>query len=102
MPPASLSTLAVMNPGPMTASTRAIRVFQCFHENVTGTSGSRLAAMSEHGDHVVGGDDAGKAFVLVHHGERHEVVFVEQGRDFIVRRVRRAADWRLAQLNERG
>ena len=30
MPPASLSTLAVMNPGPMTASRSSSRAFQCF------------------------------------------------------------------------
>jgi len=32
----------------------------------------------QHRDHVVGRDDAREAAVLIHHGERDQVVFVEE------------------------
>jgi hypothetical protein len=56
--------------------------------------------MPKHGDHVVGRDDAGEAAVFVHDGERDEIVFVEQRRDFVLRRVRSARDIRFAQLRQ--
>src|SRR4249919_791719 len=100
MPPASLSTLAVMNPGPMTANSSTIRDFQLLSEKVIGI-GAGSALMPQHRDHVVGGDDAGQAFMFVDHGERNEVVLVEERRDFVVGSVRRAADRWLAQIEKR-
>src|SRR4029450_7885355 len=43
--------------------------------------------MPKHGDHVVGRDDAGEPPVLVDNGEREEIVFVEQGGHFVLRRI---------------
>src|SRR5882762_11995265 len=49
MPPASLSTFAVMNPGPTTARNNRIRVFQllknfmrAFHRHMDGTGEGRI------------------------------------------------------------
>src|ERR1700704_6331383 len=97
MPPASLSTLAVMKPGPTTARTRAMRVRQLL-KNVMATS----AAMPQHGDHVVGRDDARQPAVLVHDGELDEVVFVEERGHFVLRCVGCAGDVRLAELRQLG
>src|SRR3954452_25331166 len=94
MPPASLSTLAVTNPGPTTAKNRTTRAFQLF------SVGIGRSVVPQHRDHVVGRDDAGDAAVLVDDGEGDEVVLVEQRRDFVLRRVRRAGDIRLAQLGQ--
>src|SRR5947208_675120 len=60
----------------------------------------RSVAMPKHRDHVVRRDDAGQAAVLVDHGERDEVVLVEERRDFVLRRIRRAEHRVLAQLRE--
>ena len=56
--------------------------------------------MPEHGDHVVGRDDAGESAVFVHNGERDEVVLVEQRGDFVLGRIRGAGDVRFAQVRE--
>src|SRR3954451_7307766 len=97
MPPASLSTLAVMKPGPTTAKNRTRLCRQLLRAVVV----MRLAFVPQHRDDVVGGDDAGQPAVLIGDGERQQVVFVEQGRDFVIRRVRGARDVRLAQTGER-
>ena len=52
----------------------------------------RSALLPQHRDHVVGRDDAGDAAVLVDDRQRDQVVFVEQRRDFVLRRVGRAGD----------
>src|SRR3954451_14078104 len=93
MPPASLSTLAVMKPGPTTAKTRARRTRQLL-------SSATSVPMAQHRDHVVRRDDAGDASVLVDDGERDQVVLVEERRDFVLRRVRRACDVRLAEVRQ--
>src|SRR5438874_215621 len=56
MPPASLSTLAVMKPGPTTARTRAARVRQLLNNVMTPS-----AMVPQHRNHVVRRDDAGEA-----------------------------------------
>ena len=84
MPPASLSTFAVMKPGPMTASTRTIRAFQLLSRDFIGWA---LVRVPQHRDHVVCRDDAGQASVFVDDAERHEVVFVEEPGDLVVGRV---------------
>src|SRR5215470_6005031 len=102
MPPASLSTLAVMNPGPTTARTSAMRRRHSLSQVMTlQTRPSPLMAVSQHRDHVVSGDDAGQPAVFVDDGERDEIVFVEQLRDIGLRRVGRAGDVRLVQIGER-
>src|SRR5712691_7720063 len=103
MPPASLSTLAVMNPGPMTASTSAARARQS-RKPLSDTfmmAGPRSVPMPQHRDHVVRRDDPREAAVLVDDGKSDEVVFVEQRRDFVLRRIGRAEHRVLAQLRER-
>src|SRR5215813_3989648 len=96
MPPASLSTLAVMNPGPTTARTRAIRT----RHSLSQVMGEASVVVPQHRDDVVGGDDSGEAAVLVDDGEGDEVVFVEERGDLRLRRVGRAGDVRLAQLGK--
>ena len=96
MPPASLSTLAVMKPGTDDGEEqRPARLCQLFAEEHSST---RSAAVPQHRDHVVGRDDAGEPAVLVDDRQRDQVVLVEQRRHFVVRRVGRARDVRLAQL----
>src|SRR5882672_9574394 len=108
MPPASLSTFAVMKPGPTTASNSAIRLRHSLNNviaewKVAATIAASVSerwqalgvgprrkrkkshasvAVPQHRDHVVGGDDAGEAAVLVDHRERDQVVFVEERRHF--------------------
>src|SRR5437773_1222629 len=95
MPPASLSTLAVMKPGPTTARRRARRVRQTLNHVMGGSvpvltcvdasshvehskhmgalyvspsaskGGPGSVVVAQHRDHVVGRDDAGDAAVLV-------------------------------------
>src|SRR3954447_5310510 len=93
MAPASLSTLAVMKPGPTTAKTRARRTRQLL-------SSATSVPMPQHRDHVVRRDDAGNASVLVDDSERDQVVLVEECRDFVLRRVRRAGDIRFAEIRQ--
>src|SRR6185436_4335554 len=93
MPPASLSTLAVMNPGPTTARNSAMRVRHCF--SVVGTS-----AVPQHRNHVVGRDDPGEPAVLVGDCQREQVVLVEQLRYFLLWRVGRAGCRLLADRPE--
>src|SRR4029453_18842746 len=102
MPPASLSTLAVMNPGPTTARKRASRLRQP-RRNRARTTGAVLPPQPR--DHVISGDNAGEPSVLVDDREGDEVVLVEEGGDLVFRRVRRARDVWLAerrQLRRRG
>src|SRR4051812_32972043 len=96
MPPASLSTLAVMNPGPTTAMKTASRLRHPLRNSLTGAS----IAVPQHRDHVVRGDDAGDAAVFVDDREGDEVVLVEQGGDLALRRVGRAGDIRFAQRRQ--
>src|SRR4051794_41985521 len=96
MPPASLSTLAVMKPGPTTAKNRTRLCRQLLRAVVM-----RLAFVPQHRDDVVGGDDARQPAMLVGDGERQQVVLVEERRHFVVRRVGGARDVRLAQSGER-
>src|SRR5205807_4110551 len=93
-PPASLSTLAVMKPGPMAASNSTSRLLQ--RRRFIGP----LLAMPQHRDHVVGRDDAGEPIVRIDDGESNEVVLVEQRGYFVVGRVGRAGDVGLAQIRE--
>src|SRR5919204_2383317 len=79
MPPASLSTLAVMIPGPTTEMTSATRAQR---ERSTRTppegvarGSARDSAMEHLFQHVVDGNDAEELPVLVLHREREEVVF---------------------------
>src|SRR5260370_17670066 len=85
MPPASLSTLAVMNPGPTAARMSALRTRQLLSSFIDAS-----VAVPQHRDHVVRRDDARNAAMLVHHGERDQVVFVEERGDLVLRRVCRA------------
>src|SRR5215472_16333157 len=102
MPPASLSTFAVMNPGPMTARSSASRTFHDLNEAIDFVFIEwGLAGVTQHRDHVVRRDDAGKALMLVDNGERDKVVFVEQARDFVVGSVGDAGDGIFAQVQER-
>src|SRR3954465_15650681 len=97
MPPASLSTLAVMKPGPTTAKNRTRLCRQLLRAVVV----MGLAFVPQHRDDVVGGDDARQPAMLVGDGERQQVVLVEERRHFVVRRVGGARDVRLAQSGER-
>src|ERR1017187_2027345 len=87
MPPASLSTFAVMMPGPTTARNTASRVF---HPQTR--EASRSVIGPQQADHIVGRDDSRKAAVLVDDRQRQEVVLVEEFRDLILRRVSGATD----------
>src|SRR5436305_10824643 len=81
MPPASLSTLAVIMPGPITARAAARRV-QREAERARSARAppcgvvarAPASAMQHLLQHVVDGDDAEEAAVRVLHGEREEVV----------------------------
>src|SRR5437764_116186 len=97
MPFASLSTFAVMNPGPTTARKRTSRLRHSLRRK---SIACVSVTMSQHRDHLVGGDDAGQASMCVDDGERDQVVFVEERRDLVLRRVRRAGDVRLAQIGQ--
>src|SRR5207249_1848001 len=99
MPPASLSTLAVMKPGPTTARKRTSRLRQPL-KGKPGSCIARSAAVPQHRNHIVRGDDAGKPPVLVDDRKGDEVVFVEERRHFRFRRVGRARDIRLAEIGE--
>src|SRR3954451_19577625 len=97
MPPASLSTLAVMKPGSTTAKNRTRLCRQLLRAVVV----MRLAFVPQHRDDVVGGNEPRQPAVLVGDGERQQVVLVEERRHFVVRRVGGARDVRLAQSGER-
>jgi hypothetical protein len=94
-PPASSPPLAVTNPGPITASISIRRLRQPRAKNFIGS-----VAMPQHGDHVVGRDDAGEAAVFVDDRQRYQVVFVEQRGDLVLRRIPLARDVGLAQLRQ--
>src|SRR5438045_4892285 len=99
MPPASLSTFAVMKPGPTTARKRTSRLRQ----PLKGKAGSCIApsvAVPQHRNHIVRRDDAGKPPVLVDDRKGDEIVFVKERGHFRFRRVGRARDIRLAQIGE--
>src|SRR5436190_3564100 len=83
MPPASLSTLAVMIPGPITAATAAIRA-----QRERSMPGRRDSAMQDFFQHVVDGDDA-EQLPLPLHRKREEVVLGGELRDLARRIVRR-------------
>src|SRR4030088_1640987 len=78
MPPASLSTLAVMIPGPTTEATRARRA----HRERSGRTppdgvarpSARVSAMQHLLQDVVHGDDAQEPSALVLHRQREQVV----------------------------
>src|SRR5450432_168146 len=71
MPPASLSTLAVMMPGPMTESTSAMRAHGDLANALTPAPG--VSAMQHLLQHVVDGDHAEEPAVLLYR-QRKEVV----------------------------
>src|SRR6266480_945380 len=96
MPPASLSTFAVMKPGPTTANTSSSRALQLFAMSLMAPP----LRVPQHRDHVVGGDDARETAMLVDDRERDQVVLVEQGSHVVLRRIRRAGDEGLAQFRE--
>src|SRR5256885_14487171 len=82
MPPASLSTLAVIMPGPITARAAAIRVqrepgrARRARAPPAGVVARAVASPMQHLlQDVVDGDDAEHAAVRVLHGKREEVVF---------------------------
>ena len=86
MPPASLSTFA----GDEAGADDGEEQQQAGPPAPSGERHQRhVSAMPQHGDHVVGGDDAGEPAVLVDDRERDEVVLVEERGDFVVGRVRR-------------
>src|SRR5207302_11123963 len=79
MPPASLSTLAVIMPGPITAkaaTSRAQRVERARGGRAWVAAGARASAspMQDLFEDVVDGDDAQHPAARVLHGEREEVV----------------------------
>src|SRR5437867_3007300 len=100
MPPASLSTLAVMKPGPTTASTTMSRTFQALKLRGMSLMSRPSALVPQHRDDVVGGDEAGDSSVLVDDGQRDEVVLVEERRHLRLGRVGGARDVRLADVGE--
>src|SRR5436190_23998100 len=100
MPPASLSTLAVMKPGPTTARRSTSRLRQPLNGKL-GTCIASSVAVPQHRNHIVRGDDAGKAPVLVDDGKSDEVVFVKERGHLGFGRVGRAGHVRLAQIGER-
>jgi hypothetical protein len=59
-----------------------------------------LQFAAEHGDYVVGGDDAHEFVVLVNHGQGHEVVLVKEFGDFVVASSFVSEDERLLQQRE--
>src|SRR3954468_2862797 len=78
MPPASLSTLAVMMPGPTTESTATSRSQR---DGLIGRrlvelcpASSELSAIEDPLEHVVDGDHAQDLAAVVDHGQREEVV----------------------------
>src|SRR5438105_14712071 len=81
MPPASLSTLAVIMPGPITARAAPNRVHREAGRTRTGrappggvVARAPASAMQHLLQHVVDGDDAEDAAVRGLYGEREEVV----------------------------
>src|SRR5438874_6642192 len=82
MPPASLSTLAVMIPGPMTemsSATRAQRERSMRTPREGVARGAALdSAMQDLFQHVVHGDDAEQLSALVLHRKREQVVLCRQ------------------------
>src|SRR5712692_10982577 len=78
MPPASLSTLAVMIPGPSTA--RKITKLVRKRPNRFSFTGSArgLSSMQDQLDDVVGGDHTLKVLLVIHYRECHQVVLVEE------------------------
>src|SRR5712691_11476573 len=95
MPPASLSTFAVMNPGPTTARTMATRTRQLLRKVI-----ARSAAVTQHRDHIISGDDAGEPCVLVDYRKRDQIVFVEERGHFVLGRVGGAGNVGFAQFRE--
>src|SRR5947207_15295156 len=93
MPPASLSTFAVMMPGPITASSAARRT-RPDRSDVLRAARRTSVLPPEQIDDVVCRDDSGEASVFVHDGKREQVVLVEQLDDFVFRRVEVTADER--------
>ena len=100
MPPASLSTFAVMNPGPMTAKNSIIRFRQLFGISLMDVD--QPAMMPQHRDHIIGGDDARNATVLVDDRKGDQVVLVEELGHLIVGCVGRAGHVGLAQIPTAG
>src|SRR5579872_3737405 len=95
MPPASLSTLAVMMPGPTTAISRARRTRHDRSDvlsDVRRVAGRTSVLPPQQIDDVVGRDDAGEASVFVDHRQGEQVVLVEELDDLVFRRVEMAAD----------
>src|SRR5437667_2064960 len=104
MPPASLSTLAVMIPGPTTneKTSKCLRnrrkrlKFTGSHFTNRSQRGSRsvssrssvanavLSALHHHFENIVGGDNAKQMVLWTHHGQGHQVVLVEQVRHHVL------------------
>src|SRR3954469_22316172 len=76
MPPESLSTTAVMKPGPRTARKTSRWRLKRAKSSVT-EDGARLS-LSQHGDHVIGGYRSRQSPVFGNNGQRQQIIFVEQ------------------------
>src|SRR5689334_9086327 len=95
MPPASLSTFAVMMPGPTTASSAARRTRPDFSDVLRAAARTRSGLPPQQVDDVVCGDDAGQTPVFVHDRKREQVVLVEELDNLVFGRVEMTADERL-------
>src|SRR5882672_2033734 len=85
MPPASLSTLEVIMPGPKTAAISARRAPKPW----SGRRSTALLALHKPREHVLDVDDPLEVAELVGDGERPQVVLLEPLDDFLERRARR-------------
>src|SRR2546426_6143281 len=103
MPPASLSTLEVISPGPTTAQKRTRRRRRwrlpwrkarprARHSSTLDKIGvqfiqfraSLLSALPKPAHHIVHGNDTDRSAVLVHHAQTTQVVLVKHLEDFLV------------------
>src|SRR5579862_7068068 len=88
MPPESLSTTAVMKPGPRTA--RNIRMCRLRRASSSIMGGSRLPSLRrgslvpQNGDHVVSGDHARQGSIFGENRQCKQVVFVKEFRHAVL------------------
>src|SRR5689334_20849138 len=94
MPPASLSTFAVMIPGP-TIARSAASLTRLDLSDALNVAARTSVLPPQQVDDVVCRDDAGETPVFVNDRQREQVVLVEQLDDFVLGRVHVAADERL-------
>src|ERR1700690_3462624 len=89
MPPASLSTIAVMKPGPRMAKNTRSRARKRL--SIVARSSS---TPPQDGDNIVGRDDAGQLALVIDHGKRQQAVLVKQLGDAILRFIHWGLDQR--------